>query len=46
VYDRAGKYRHSIVGYRGAMLLAEEIANTWFTDMEYKHNREPILNMW
>lgn len=46
IFDRAGKYRHSIVGYRGAMLLAEEIANTWFADMEYKHNREPILNMW
>lgn len=46
VYDRAGKYRHSIVGYRGAMLLAEEIANTWFADMEYKHNRETILNVW
>ena len=46
VYDRAGKYRHSIVGYRGAMLLAEEIANTWFADMEYKHNREPVLNVW
>lgn len=46
VYDRAGKYRHSIVGYKGAMLLAEEIANTWFADMEYKHNREPILNVW
>lgn len=46
VYDRAGMYRHPIVGYQGAMLLAEEIANTWFADMEYKHNREPILNVW
>ncbi len=46
VYDRAGMYRHPIVGYKGAMLLAEEIANTWFADMEYKNNREPILNVW
>ncbi len=46
VYDRAGKYRHPVVGYRGAMLLAEEIANAWFADMEYKRNREPVLNMW
>ena len=46
VYDRAGKYRHPILGYQGAMLLAEEIANTWFADMEYKRNREPVLNVW
>ncbi len=46
VYDRAGKYRHPVVGYKGAMLLAEEIANTWFADMEYKRNREPVLNVW
>lgn len=46
VYDRAGKYRHPTVGYKGAMILAEEIANVWFADMEYKHNREPILNVW
>ncbi|MDR3288679.1 MAG: Fe-only nitrogenase subunit beta [Peptococcaceae bacterium] len=46
VYDRAGMYRHPVVGYEGAMLLAENIANTWFADMEHKHNREPVLNVW
>lgn len=46
VYDRAGKYRHPILGYDGAIWLAEEIANTLFTDMEYKHNKEWVLNVW
>ncbi len=46
VFDRAGKYRHPIVGYAGAIWLAEEMANTIFTDMEYKHNKEWVLNMW
>ncbi|CUH97713.1 Nitrogenase iron-iron protein beta chain [Propionispora sp. 2/2-37] len=45
-YDRAGLYRHSVVGYEGAMLLAEAMANTLFTDMEYKKNKEWILNVW
>lgn len=45
-YDRAGLYRHPIVGYAGAMWLAEEIANTLFTDMEYKKNKEWVLNVW
>lgn len=45
-YDRAGLYRHPIVGYEGAIWLAEEIANTWFTDMEYKKNKEWLLNVW
>lgn len=45
-YDRAGLYRHPVVGYAGAIWLAEEIANTWFTDMEHKKNKEWILNVW
>ncbi|MNW32519.1 Nitrogenase iron-iron protein beta chain [compost metagenome] len=45
-YDRAGLYRHPVVGYAGAIWLAEEMANTLFTDMEYKKNKEWILNMW
>ena len=46
VYDRAGGFRHPVVGYAGAIWLAEEMANTIFTDMEYKHNKEWILNVW
>jgi len=45
-YDRAGLHRHPIVGYAGAIWLAEEMANTLFTDMEYKKNKEWILNVW
>ncbi len=45
-YDRAGLYRHPIVGYAGAIWLAEEIANTLFTDMEYKKNKEWVLSVW
>jgi nitrogenase molybdenum-iron protein beta chain len=46
VYDRAGPYRHPSVGYSGAIRLAEEMANALFADMEYKQNKEWILNMW
>lgn len=46
VYDRAGMYRDPIVGYKGAMRFAELMANTLFTDMEYKKNKEWVLNMW
>jgi nitrogenase molybdenum-iron protein beta chain len=46
VYDRAGYYRYPVVGYAGAMWLAEQMANTLFTDMEYKKNKEWILNVW
>ncbi|MBP1641059.1 MAG: Fe-only nitrogenase FeFe protein subunit AnfK [Bacteroidetes bacterium] len=46
VYDRAGGFRHPVVGYDGAIWLAEEMANTIFTDMEYKHNKEWVLNVW
>ncbi|MBP2646296.1 MAG: anfK 2 [Firmicutes bacterium] len=45
-YDRAGLYRHPVVGYQGAVWLAEQMANTLFTDMEYKKNKEWILNVW
>jgi len=45
-YDRAGLYRYPVVGYGGAMWLAEQMANTLFTDMEHKKNREWILNVW
>lgn len=45
-YDRAGMHRHPIVGYAGAIWLAEQMANTMFTDMEYKKNKEWILNVW
>lgn len=45
-YDRAGMYRCPVVGYEGATWLAEQMANTIFTDMEYKKNKEWILNMW
>ncbi|NTU93823.1 MAG: Fe-only nitrogenase subunit beta [Chlorobiaceae bacterium] len=45
-YDRAGLYRHPVVGYAGAIWLAEEMANTLFADMEYKRNKEWVLNVW
>jgi nitrogenase molybdenum-iron protein beta chain len=45
-FDRAGLYRQPIIGYTGAMLLGETIANTLFADMEYKKEKEYILNVW
>lgn len=45
-YDRAGLYRYPVVGYGGAMWLAEQMANTIFADMEYKKNKEWVLNVW
>lgn len=45
-YDRAGMYRNPVVGYEGAIWLAEQMANLIFTDMEYKKNKEWILNVW
>ncbi|MDD1762070.1 MAG: Fe-only nitrogenase subunit beta [Methanothrix sp.] len=45
-FDRAGLYRHPVIGYNGAIWLAETIANTLFADMENKHNKEWILNVW
>jgi nitrogenase molybdenum-iron protein beta chain len=46
VYDRAGHYRYPVVGYAGAMWLAEQMANAIFTDMEYKHHKEWVLGVW
>lgn len=46
VYDRAGYFRHPVVGYAGSIWLAEQMANAIFTDMEYKHNKEWVLNVW
>jgi len=45
-FDRAGLYRHPTMGYRGAMLTGEAIANALFAHMEYTRNREWILNTW
>ncbi len=45
-FDRAGLWRHPVVGYSGAIWLAETIANVLFEDMERKHNREWVLNVW
>lgn len=45
-YDRAGLHRYPVVGYAGARWLAEAMANTLFIDMEYKKNKEWILNVW
>jgi vanadium-dependent nitrogenase beta chain len=45
-FDRAGLYRQPIVGYKGAMLLAETIANTLFSHMEFNKDREWLLNTW
>ncbi|HSQ40948.1 MAG TPA: nitrogenase component 1 [Fibrobacteraceae bacterium] len=45
-FDRAGLYRYPIQGYAGAIWLGEAIANAIFTDMEYKKNKEWLLNVW
>ena len=45
-FDRAGLYRHPVIGYNGALWLGETIANALFTDMEYKKDREWLLNVW
>lgn len=45
-FDRAGLYRKPTIGYKGAMELAENIANTMFAHMEYIKDREWILNTW
>jgi vanadium-dependent nitrogenase beta chain len=45
-FDRAGCYRHPVVGYKGAMELGETIANALFAQMEFKKDREWILNTW
>jgi nitrogenase molybdenum-iron protein beta chain len=45
-FDRAGLYRNPTIGYKGAMELAETIANTLFAHMEYTKNKEWLLNTW
>lgn len=45
-YDRAGMHRYPVVGYAGAIWLAEQMANTLFADMEHKKNKEWLLNVW
>ena len=45
-FDRAGLYRKPSIGYKGAMELAESIANAMFAHMEYTRNKEWILNTW
>ncbi|MHC1682763.1 MAG: nitrogenase component 1 [Clostridiaceae bacterium] len=45
-FDRAGLWKHPVIGYKGAEFLAETIANALFTDMEYKKNKEWLLNVW
>lgn len=45
-YDRAGMFRHPVVGYGGAIWLAEQMANALFADMEHKKDREWLLNVW
>ena len=45
-FDRAGLYRKPTIGYRGAMELAESIANAMFAHMEYTKDKEWILNTW
>ncbi len=45
-FDRAGLWRYPVVGYNGAIWLAETIANTIFEDMERRKDREWILNVW
>ncbi|MER3493260.1 MAG: V-containing nitrogenase subunit beta [Mastigocladus sp. ERB_26_2] len=45
-FDRAGLWKYPVIGYKGAEWLADSIANALFTDMEYKRDREWILNVW
>lgn len=45
-FDRAGLWKYPIIGYKGAEMLAESIANAMFIDMEYKHKDEYLLNVW
>jgi len=45
-FDRAGLYRHPVIGYAGALWLGEMIANTFFADMEYRKNKDWLLNVW
>jgi nitrogenase molybdenum-iron protein beta chain len=46
VFDRAGLWKETVMGYKGAEFLANSMANAFFADMEYKKDREWILNVW
>ena len=45
-FDRAGLWKDPVIGYKGAERLADNIANALFADMEYKRDREWLLNVW
>lgn len=45
-FDRSGLYRQPVIGYKGALWLGDTIANTLFSQMEFKKEREWILNVW
>ena len=45
-FDRAGLWKYPVIGYKGAEWLADNIANAMFADMENKHDREWLLNVW
>ncbi|MDF5717025.1 MAG: V-containing nitrogenase subunit beta [Rhizonema sp. NSF051] len=45
-FDRAGLWKNPVISYKGAEWLADTIANALFADMEYKLDREWILNVW
>jgi nitrogenase molybdenum-iron protein beta chain len=45
-FDRAGLWKQPTLGYKGAETLANTIANTLFADMEFKKNKEWLLNVW
>ena len=45
-FDRAGLWKQPVLGYKGAEQLANTIANTFFADMEFKKNKEWLLNVW
>lgn len=45
-FDRAGVWKKPVIGYNGATYLAETIANTIFSHMEYTKDRDYVLNTW
>lgn len=45
-FDRSGLWRQPIIGYEGARLLGDAIANALFENMEHNKNREYVLNTW
>ena len=45
-FDRAGLWKQPTLGYKGAETLANTIANTLFAHMEFKKEKEWLLNVW